>query len=391
MGYAAATAVTRYALLLLLIGSVLVLGNALDARDLGADTGQTGHSMETAIDLPYGLAEGSPYFSARGAIEGEGDIWYRLDVGPDEAGYSGLAFYLISQGMGTAGIVLYDGDGDCRIGECEMGEGHPRSIQVYLEEGVYYLRVRGSATYPDRPLTYGIKWLESYAYRLYTQCMAMPSQFDDVLYGCQTGPAQIGAESVWASGITGDGIKVALVDTGIDFRHEGLKGVVDFDHMDAYEGADGYYNRRKPHGTPMAGIIAAPHDHLGTRGIAPDARLYSFYRRSARLTDQELQRAMLFHHEDVAVSNNSWSFQWLGFPHSRRSAFAAQMETGLRDGFHGKGVSYVFSVGNRPNSNFSDTENFYALMAICGVNSSGEFAGSGDEGTTNPMGYGYNI
>lgn len=97
--------------------------------------------------------------------------------------------------------------------------------------------------------------------------------------------ALVGSETVWAlknsndEAVTGSGVTVAILDTGIDYRHPDLGGCLgteckvvggynfvegeDFtDPMD-YQG----------HGTHVAGIVAAK----GTlRGVAPDAKLYAF-------------------------------------------------------------------------------------------------------------------
>jgi hypothetical protein len=93
----------------------------------------------------------------------------------------------------------------------------------------------------------------------------------------------IGADQVWAmldpSGqpLTGHGIRVAVIDTGIDYNHPDLGGgfgpgykVVrgydfhngDDDPMDDYG-----------HGTHVAGIVAA---NGGLKGVAPDASLYAY-------------------------------------------------------------------------------------------------------------------
>jgi subtilisin family serine protease len=85
----------------------------------------------------------------------------------------------------------------------------------------------------------------------------------------------IGAPQVWSNlGITGAGIVVAIVDTGIDYTHPDLGGCLgptckviagyDFVNSDADPKDD------HGHGTHCAGIVAAN----GTlRGVAPDAKL----------------------------------------------------------------------------------------------------------------------
>jgi subtilisin family serine protease len=86
---------------------------------------------------------------------------------------------------------------------------------------------------------------------------------------------QIGAPEAWAAGLTGSGITVAVLDTGILADHPDLAGkvleAVDFTNTrpDASDNVG--------HGTHVAGIIAGTGAASGGRyrGIAPDAALIS--------------------------------------------------------------------------------------------------------------------
>ena len=65
------------------------------------------------------------------------------------------------------------------------------------------------------------------------KCLALDDSLSDPLYGCQWHPNNTGqfpggamqdinVEEVWASGNLGQGVNVALVDDGLDFRHDDL-------------------------------------------------------------------------------------------------------------------------------------------------------------------------
>lgn len=107
--------------------------------------------------------------------------------------------------------------------------------------------------------------------------LAEPNQFFQVLgpvyndpYAkIQYGPQIIRADLAhrWA---TGKGIKVAIIDTGIDVRHPDLQGRV-AKTANFVEGGEQTFSR-DIHGTAVAGVIAATaNNNIGIFGVAPEA------------------------------------------------------------------------------------------------------------------------
>ena len=94
--------------------------------------------------------------------------------------------------------------------------------------------------------------------------------------------SQTKAKDLWASGITGRGVDVALIDSGVA-PVTGLTGpnkVVNGADLSFEQGADNLrYLDAYGHGTHMAGLIAgkdpdwSPANHDAFSGIAPDARI----------------------------------------------------------------------------------------------------------------------
>ena len=86
----------------------------------------------------------------------------------------------------------------------------------------------------------------------------------------------VNAPEIWAggdgfSGSTGEGITIAVIDSGVDLDHPEFSGriVPGYDFVDG----DGYADDGNGHGTHVAGTIAAANDGIGVTGIAHDARI----------------------------------------------------------------------------------------------------------------------
>ncbi|MDP3565389.1 MAG: S8 family serine peptidase [Methanoregula sp.] len=83
---------------------------------------------------------------------------------------------------------------------------------------------------------------------------------------------QIGANRVQAAGNDGSGVRVAVIDTGIDYTHPDLKDV----YAGGYNFVNGNNNPMDDngHGTHCSGIIAATGSQKGIYGTAPGVSLY---------------------------------------------------------------------------------------------------------------------
>ncbi|HEY9246382.1 MAG TPA: S8 family serine peptidase [Candidatus Methanoperedens sp.] len=99
-------------------------------------------------------------------------------------------------------------------------------------------------------------------------------------YDSSWGVNHIGSKIVQDNNINGTGVKIAVLDTGIDYNHEELrdnyKGGYNFvfNNSDPFDDYNTYIGG-KSHGTHVAGIIAAKRNGMGVVGVAPNASIYA--------------------------------------------------------------------------------------------------------------------
>ena len=97
---------------------------------------------------------------------------------------------------------------------------------------------------------------------------------NDRFFDQQWNLSQIGAADAWSVS-TGSGVKIGIVDSGVDASHPELAGKIDA-QADCIGGTclEGSARDRDGHGTAIAGIAAAhANNGAGIAGVAPDARL----------------------------------------------------------------------------------------------------------------------
>jgi hypothetical protein len=95
--------------------------------------------------------------------------------------------------------------------------------------------------------------------------------YDDPYVGLQRGFQQLDVEDAHPLS-RGEGVRIAIIDTGADTEHPDLRGAVI--ETRNFVDADAAQFKRDRHGTELAGIIAAvANNHEGIVGIAPLAKL----------------------------------------------------------------------------------------------------------------------
>jgi len=278
-----------------------------------------GNSLLTARNV-VGVQNGSIRLTE---FVGTGDIddFYRFDINTNSN------FSLRLDGLTADADVRLIQDRN-RNGVFDLGERIASSVEFgtlpdvinlsNLAPGTYYVEVSSflgdstnynltiSATpvpvLPDIPTPNG-PFNRNYGYGLVnanaavTRTLNRPTLFPDVPNSIENdwGVDAINAPDVWEQNITGNGIVVAVLDTGVDYNHADLdsniwqnpgeiaENGIDDDRngfIDDIRGWDFVYNDNYPldlnfegHGTHIAGLIAAERNDFGITGVAYNAKI----------------------------------------------------------------------------------------------------------------------
>lgn len=165
--------------------------------------------------------------------------------------------------------------------------------------------------------------------------------------------------SLHYNGITGSGVNVAVVDSGLEIAHPDLAPNVLPGRSRDYR-----YNDDDPtpssalgdHGTSVAGLIAAKaFNGIGGRGVAPDVGLLGFNWLRTQTLSQWLDTHGGHSTTDVLIINESYGITSSGpvsFFDSWNDAAEAHNDEVTRNNNDGRGVLMVKSAGN----SFEDVE-----------------------------------
>ncbi|MDD5220242.1 MAG: S8 family serine peptidase, partial [Candidatus Bipolaricaulis sp.] len=83
----------------------------------------------------------------------------------------------------------------------------------------------------------------------------------------------IDAPGAWDAGFTGEGVRVAVLDTGIDVAHPDLVPNLNLELSKSYVPDEPFVDDLHGHGSNVAGIIAAADNGVGVIGVAPNAEI----------------------------------------------------------------------------------------------------------------------
>ncbi|QUM83138.1 Ig-like domain-containing protein [Moritella sp. 28] len=157
-------------------------------------------------------------------------------------------------------------------------------------------------------------------------------------------------------GVTGDGVNVAVVDSGLDIGHEDLKDNIltgkswNFLTKNNDPTSEPDKKGRGDHGTSAAGLIAETgFNGIGGRGVAPSAKLFGL-----NWTKVQTQKSWIESHGgsrslDALVINQSYGHYWGELRSSNTIPFRARealLKSATKKNNDGCGVLLIKAAGN---------------------------------------------
>lgn len=198
----------------------------------------------------------------------------------------------------------------------------------------------------------------------------------------------INVEPVWngTPSYKGDGVRIAIVDDGLEIGHPDLAANVVTGGSYDYRLSPPAYGDPTggAHGTSVAGVAAAvDFNRIGVRGVAPHGRLVGYNVLQAPTTTNEAD-AMTLDAPLNSVSSNSWGApDGNGTLDAPSSTWRTAIETGLATGRGGLGLIYVWAAGNGApidNSNYDGQANYRGVIAVGATNDTGTKASYSEHG-----------
>lgn len=96
---------------------------------------------------------------------------------------------------------------------------------------------------------------------------------DDFYFDLQWGHDAVNAPEAWQAGVKGQGVRVAVLDSGIMSAHPDLAPNLNTALSTSFINGEAYNSPAGSHGTHVAGTIAAADNAFGTIGVAPEAEI----------------------------------------------------------------------------------------------------------------------
>lgn len=149
-------------------------------------------------------------------------------------------------------------------------------------------------------------------------------------------------------GVRGNGIKIGIIDSGIQTSHPDFVNGIDTDIDYDFVGRDDNPNPTfgEDHGTAVGGVAGARGNNgLGVSGAAPEATLVGHRLITGSfITPRQVADALAHRSDVIHIKNNSWGYTGPLFQTDQ--IIKSALEFAAVTGRDGKGTIFAFSAGN---------------------------------------------
>jgi subtilisin-like proprotein convertase family protein len=211
------------------------------------------------------------------------------------------------------------------------------------------------------------------------------------LKNTNTTRTHINVESVWNypnTGIRGTGIRIGIVDDGLQTAHPDFVNNIDTSNDKDWNGNDADPNpgTGDDHGTACAGNAGARgNNNLGVSGSAPESTLVGLRLIAASVSDAQEAEAMAWANDIIQIKSNSWGPSDTGtILEAPGPITASAFQTAATSGRGGRGTIFLWAGGNgggsSDNSNYDGYANSIHTIAIGASDSNGNRASYSEPG-----------
>lgn len=184
----------------------------------------------------------------------------------------------------------------------------------------------------------------------------------------------INVSSAWASA-TGKGIRIAIIDDGLDINHEDLN-IVPGKSWNYITNAYGDPSSTTgSHGTSCGGLAAAKGNNgIGVTGVAYDAKQVGYNLLAASTGSFGADAVSKDLQSNHIYSNSYGAADETGLYYPSEEVWRQAIDTGINTGRNGKGVVYTWAAGNGAPTDRSDYDgqaNYQGVLAIGSLNDQG--------------------
>ncbi len=191
----------------------------------------------------------------------------------------------------------------------------------------------------------------------------------------------INVAEIWDD-YTGAGVRVGVIDDGVEFTHTDLNDNYNSAGQFDYGGNDSnpFPGTSDFHGTAVAGLIAAEQNGTGVVGGAFEASITGFRIFGGTVTESEF--ADVFNRQvDLDVANNSWGYNGYFFDDLDDSLFDSvglAIENAVTNGRDGLGTVLLWAAGNDrldgQDVNYHGFQNARESIAVAAVENTGDIS-----------------